>query len=40
MTTCYVHRCTRPGTATGRFVGMCQPDAVRAARIVHNARTR
>jgi hypothetical protein len=37
--TCYVHRCTAPGVATGSFAGMCPEDAERARRIVANART-
>lgn len=32
--TCYVHRCTAPGTATGSFSGMCVPHAEWARRIV------
>lgn len=37
--TCYMNRCTAPGSATGSFVGMCPDHKAYAARIVVVART-
>lgn len=36
--TCYVNRCTAPGSATGSFAGMCPDHKEHADRIVAAAR--